>query len=105
MFYTYSIINENPKAFAHGGEKQKAKVTMAIAIFFLFTCSPLPEDHAAARAREEEGCRQGAALALGTDLRKIILPAGMESLTHICYTMPDGLHVGRGVSAALWNGA
>lgn len=37
MFYIYSIINENPKAFAHGREKQKAEVTMAIAVFFLFT--------------------------------------------------------------------
>lgn len=44
--------------------------------------------------RKEEGCSQGAALALGTDLQKIILPAGMESLSHICYTKPDGLHVG-----------
>lgn len=35
-------------------------------------------------------------MALGTDLRKIILPAGMGSLSHICYTTPDGLPVGPG---------
>lgn len=37
MFYIYSIINKNPKVFAHDREKQKAEVTMAITVFFLFT--------------------------------------------------------------------
>lgn len=77
---------------------------MAIAVFFLIHLTGAvhcPRIAQLPQALEEEGCCQGAALALGTDLQKIILPAGMKSLSHICYTTPDGLQVGHRLGQGL----
>lgn len=63
MFYIYSIINKNPKVFAHDGEKQKAKVTMAITVFSysLDGAVRCPRVAQLPRALEEEGSSRGAA--------------------------------------------